>query len=107
MKLKDLLPSDIYTFGPPCKARRVLSPRKSDVPAVPDDDGQPAILPVSICMPDLVVDNVVASGGLPSVIAPPRDTASSSGKFGRMMMCFAPARACMPGSRARLSEKCC
>ena len=34
-------------------------------------DGQPAILPVSIHMPDLVVDNVVSSGGLPSVIAPP------------------------------------
>ena len=26
------------------------------------------------------MDNVVASGGLPSVIAPPGDTASSSGK---------------------------
>ena len=35
---------------------------------------------MSICMPDLVVHSVVASGGLPSVIAPPRDTASSSGK---------------------------
>ena len=67
---------------------------KSDVPAVPVSptaaslwelcsllyDGRPAILPVSIRIPDLVVDNVVASGGLPSVIAPPGDTASSSGK---------------------------
>ena len=43
-------------------------------------DGRPAILPVSIHMPDLVVDNVVSSGGLPSVIAPPGVTASSSGK---------------------------
>ena len=70
------------------------SPRKSDVPAVPVSptaassrdlcsliyDGRPAILPVSIHMPGLVVDNVVMSGGLSSVIAPPKDTASSSGK---------------------------
>ena len=43
-------------------------------------DGWPAILPVSICMPDLVADNIVVSGGLPSVISPSGDTASSSGK---------------------------
>ena len=76
--------------SPRCKARRAHSPRKSDVPAVPVSpmaassqelyDGRPAILPVSIRMPDLVVENFVASGDLPSVIAPPGDTASSSQK---------------------------
>ena len=69
--------------------------RKSDVPAVPVSptavssrelssllyDGQPAMLPVSIRMPDLVVDKAVTSGDLPSVIAPPGDTASSSRKI--------------------------
>ena len=56
-----------------------------DVPAVPMSptsvssrdlraliyDGQPAILPVSIHMADLVGDGVVVSVDLPSVIAPP------------------------------------
>ena len=66
------------------------SPRKLDVPAVPAAssrdlrsllyDGRPAILPVSIRMSDLVGDNVIVSVGLPSVIAPPGDTTSSSGK---------------------------
>ena len=67
---------------------------QADVPAVPVFptavssrelhsllyDGRPAILPVSIRMPDLVVDNVIASGDLLSVIATPGDTASSSRK---------------------------
>ena len=80
--------------SPCCKACRAHPPHKLDVPAVPVspmaassrdlrlflNDGRPAILPVSIRMPDLVGDNVLVSVGLPSVIAPPGDTASSSGK---------------------------
>ena len=92
--------------SPHCKARRARSPRKSDVPAVPVSptaassrelrsllyDGQPSILPALICMPDLVVDNVTSSGGLPSVVAPPGDTASYSGKVwsGDGMLCSSP-----------------
>ena len=71
--------------SPRCKARGARSNRKMDVPAVPMSptsvssrdlrlliyDGQPAILPVSIRMADLVGDDVVVSVDLPSVIAPP------------------------------------
>ena len=70
-----------------CKTRWVRSPRKLDVPAASSRDlrsllydGRPAILPVSIRMSDLVGDNVIVSVGLPSVIAPPGDTTSSSRK---------------------------
>ena len=71
---RSILQQDSDDESPRCKAHRMRSPRKSDVPAVPVSptaasfrdlrsllyDGRPAILPVSIRMPDLVVDNVVA-----------------------------------------------
>ena len=84
--------------SPRCKARQVRSPRKLDVPAVPVSstaassrdirsllyDGRLTYYPVSIRMPDLVVDNVVTSGGLPNVITPPGDySIFIPGRFGR------------------------
>ena len=67
---------------PCCNARRARTPRITDVPAVPMSptavssrdpnaiiyDGRPSILPVSISLADMALDDVV---DLPSVIAPP------------------------------------
>ena len=80
-----------------CKARRRAhsSPRAASSRDLPSllYDGRPAILPVSIRMPDLVGDNVIVSVGLPSVIAPPGETASSSRKVwsGDGVLCAGPA----------------
>ena len=77
--------------SPHCKARRAMSPRTSDVPAVHVSpaaaslmvprsllyDGRPPILPVTIRVQDLVDDDVTSSDDLPSVLAHPEGPASS------------------------------
>ena len=82
---RDVRQRDPDDGSPRCKARRAMSPRASDVPAVhvsPVDasspvprsllyDGRPPILLVTIRVPDLVDDDVVPSDDLPSVVAPP------------------------------------